>query len=45
LGELAEAGIVRADESGYQLTPFGKELVQALGPLQAWADGWAKSLG
>lgn len=45
LGELAEAGIVRADDSGYQLTPLGKDLVQALRPLQAWADDWTKALG
>lgn len=42
LGELTDAGIVRADEGGYQLTPLGRDLIQALGPLQKWADEWAK---
>jgi DNA-binding HxlR family transcriptional regulator len=41
LGELAEAGIARADDSGYCLTSLGRDLIQALGPLQTWADDWA----
>ena len=45
LGELTQAGIVRADEGGYQLTPLGRDLVQALRPLRAWADNWTKALG
>lgn len=41
LGELATAGIVHTDDAGYQLTPLGTDLIQALGPLQRWADEWA----
>lgn len=41
LSELTEAGVVRTDERGYQLTPLGKDLIQALRPLQTWADDWA----
>jgi DNA-binding HxlR family transcriptional regulator len=44
LGELTEAGIVRADEGRYRLTPLGEELVEALRPLWAWADDWAEAL-
>jgi DNA-binding HxlR family transcriptional regulator len=41
LADLTEAGIVLADESGYRLTPLGTDLIQALHPLQKWADDWA----
>jgi DNA-binding HxlR family transcriptional regulator len=41
LGELAAAGIVRTDDAGYHLTPLGKDLIHALGPLRRWADEWA----
>ena len=35
--------IVRSDE-GYALTPHGQDLVDRFGPLDAWANQWAKSL-
>ena len=42
LNELQEAGIVGHDNNGeYALTKEGVELLQALAPLQEWANGWA----
>ena len=43
LRELAEAGVVTRDESGYVLTPRGRELLDLLLPLDAWARKWARS--
>jgi DNA-binding HxlR family transcriptional regulator len=37
LAELREAGIVELDDGGYRLTADGRELVEALVPLDAWA--------
>jgi DNA-binding HxlR family transcriptional regulator len=43
LTELKEAGIVAHDDNeDYILTGEGKELLQALAPLQDWACSWAK---
>ena len=36
--ELREAGIVEAEE--YALTKEGRDLLKALGPLDAWAKRW-----
>jgi DNA-binding HxlR family transcriptional regulator len=36
--ELREAGIVGADE--YALTADGRDLLEALGPIDAWAKRW-----
>lgn len=44
LNELVEAGLVVEDEQGYALTKLGRELVTAIGPLEAWSKSWAKSL-
>jgi DNA-binding HxlR family transcriptional regulator len=41
LRELDEAGLVGRDDDGYALTAQGRDLVAALGPLSAWASGWA----
>ncbi|MFK0212923.1 winged helix-turn-helix transcriptional regulator [Streptomyces sp. NPDC090298] len=42
LDELTAAGLLaRADEE-YRLTPLGAELVEALAPLEAWSDRWAR---
>jgi DNA-binding HxlR family transcriptional regulator len=41
LAELREAGIVDLDDGGYRLTTPGRELVEALIPLDAWARRWA----
>ncbi|WP_328991849.1 helix-turn-helix transcriptional regulator [Kribbella sp. NBC_01245] len=43
LGELREAGIVEQDDSkAHQLTPLGRDLYEALSPLQTWANRWAE---
>ena len=41
LAELREAGLVDAGEGGYRLTRSGKELKDAITPLDAWAKRWA----
>jgi DNA-binding HxlR family transcriptional regulator len=38
--ELREAGIVEPE--AYALTAEGQDLLKALGPLDAWAKGWAR---
>ena len=43
LRELTEAGVVTRDESGYVLTARGRELLELLLPLDAWARKWARS--
>lgn len=41
LRELREAGIVTAgNRGGYQLSEHGRELLDALAPLDAWAKRW-----
>ena len=42
LRELREAGIVAAQESGYELSADGRDLLEALAPLGAWAKRWAR---
>lgn len=43
LRELREAGVVATgDAQGYRLTESGERLLQALGPLDRWAKGWAR---
>jgi DNA-binding HxlR family transcriptional regulator len=43
LRELREAGIVQSGRgAGYSLTPHGRELIDALQPLDAWAKRWAR---
>jgi DNA-binding HxlR family transcriptional regulator len=42
LRELREAGVVSSgDGGGYRLTAHGRELLEALAPLEAWAQRWA----
>jgi DNA-binding HxlR family transcriptional regulator len=41
LRELRDLGIIDHDTGGYRLTPVGRALIEALQPLQTWADGWA----
>jgi DNA-binding HxlR family transcriptional regulator len=41
LAELREAGIVQAGD-GFSLTREGRKLIDAYGPLNAWARRWAK---
>src|SRR4051794_15928539 len=43
LRELREAGILAAAEpSGYALTAEGRELLEALAPVDAWATRWSE---
>ena len=42
LSELREAGILASRPSGgYELTPAGRQLLNALEPLDSWAKSWA----
>jgi DNA-binding HxlR family transcriptional regulator len=41
LGELRDAGIAQATAHGYALTHEGRRLLEAYGPLGAWAERWA----
>jgi DNA-binding HxlR family transcriptional regulator len=43
LHELRAAGIVELGEGGYQLTDEGRRLRDAVGPLDAWAERWARA--
>ena len=45
LRELGEAGILEHAGDGYGLTPQGRDLVERLGPLDAWAGRWAAARG
>ncbi len=45
LAELREAGIAEGGADGYTLTTEGARLLNDLGPLQRWADRWAKRKG
>ncbi|MEK8030035.1 helix-turn-helix domain-containing protein [Ideonella sp. DXS29W] len=40
LGELREARLLISDESGYQLLPIGRDLLEAFAPLSKWAVRW-----
>lgn len=44
LAELREALLVEAAEAGYQLTPIGRELLDAFVPLTRWAQRWQRHL-
>jgi DNA-binding HxlR family transcriptional regulator len=42
LGELRTAGLVARDERGeYELTILGRQLRDAIAPLQRWAERWS----
>jgi DNA-binding HxlR family transcriptional regulator len=44
LAELTGAGILETDEAGhYGLSEHGRGLLDALRPLQSWADAWGAS--
>jgi DNA-binding HxlR family transcriptional regulator len=43
LHELRSAGIVELADSGYQLTGEGRQLRDAFGPLDAWAERWGSA--
>lgn len=40
LGELRAVGIVSLDSDGYGLTAQGRGLMEALAPLNRWAERW-----
>lgn len=40
--ELRTLGIVDHSDGGYHLTAQGRSLMDALQPLQAWAEDWAR---
>lgn len=41
--DLIAAGLINKDNpSGYQLTQAGQELLELFGPLNQWAEQWAK---
>jgi DNA-binding HxlR family transcriptional regulator len=43
LRELRETGLVETgDDSGYRTTELGRELVEALAPLNRWAERWQR---
>ena len=42
LGELREAGIAERAGEGFRLTDEGRRLLEAFGPLDAWARRWAR---
>jgi DNA-binding HxlR family transcriptional regulator len=45
LRELRDAAIVTAEPApGYRLTREGRELLDALGPISAWAKRWARRI-
>jgi DNA-binding HxlR family transcriptional regulator len=41
LKELRALGIVEHEAGGYRLTRHGSALIEALQPLQSWADEWS----
>jgi DNA-binding HxlR family transcriptional regulator len=44
LGELRTAGLVARDLDGdYELTKLGRQLGEAIAPLQRWADRWSSA--
>ncbi|MBC9715938.1 helix-turn-helix transcriptional regulator [Streptomyces sp. TRM66268-LWL] len=44
LDELTEARLLALREGGYDLTPLGRDLVEALNPLDAWSRRWATEM-
>ncbi|WP_153450174.1 winged helix-turn-helix transcriptional regulator [Streptomyces smaragdinus] len=42
LRELTSSGIIAASADGYELTPLGAALRDALRPLEEWAHTWAR---
>jgi DNA-binding HxlR family transcriptional regulator len=45
LRELRDAGLVRRGEEGYAVTELGRQLIEALVPLDAWSKRWDRALG
>jgi DNA-binding HxlR family transcriptional regulator len=40
LAELREARLLASDDAGYQLSPMGRDLLEAFAPLSKWAVRW-----
>jgi len=45
LDELREAGFIVLGESGYALTPLGRELLETFLPLHRFAERWSRRTG
>ncbi|UFZ08562.1 helix-turn-helix transcriptional regulator [Bradyrhizobium ontarionense] len=45
LDELREAGFIALGDSGYQLTPLGRELLETFLPLHRFAERWSRQMG
>ncbi|WUH63106.1 helix-turn-helix transcriptional regulator [Streptomyces sp. NBC_00441] len=43
--ELSTARLLTLDGDGYCLTQLGRDLVEALSPLDAWSRRWAEEMG
>ncbi|MFG2564963.1 winged helix-turn-helix transcriptional regulator [Streptomyces sp. NPDC048567] len=43
--ELSAARLLALDGDGYHLTPLGRDLIEALSPLNAWSRRWAEEMG
>ncbi|MGW1185380.1 winged helix-turn-helix transcriptional regulator [Streptomyces drozdowiczii] len=43
--ELSAARLLALDDDGYHLTRLGRDLVEALSPLNAWSRRWAEEMG
>ncbi|MFF4579953.1 winged helix-turn-helix transcriptional regulator [Streptomyces sp. NPDC001389] len=43
--ELSGARLLALDGDGYRLTQLGRDLVEALNPLDAWSRRWAEEMG
>jgi len=41
---LRDAGLVERGDGGYGLSALGRELIQALAPLDVWSRRWARAL-
>jgi DNA-binding HxlR family transcriptional regulator len=45
LRELRDAQLIERIDEGYALTNLGRQLIEALAPLDAWAKRWGRSHG
>lgn len=44
LVELVDEGLVHQSDAGYDLTRIGRELGEAIMPLNRWAERWRKGV-
>jgi DNA-binding HxlR family transcriptional regulator len=45
LRELRDAGLVGRGDEGYGVTELGRQLIEALAPIDAWSKRWDRVLG